>query len=94
MTDTTPENQPNQLKLNIPDVYIVAQGLDMAIKRKVFSEDEIKKIYVPWSNVIRFCEDIRRKTEVEELYKKETPDDIPDETPDVITPVITEITPP
>lgn len=70
-TDEQTQQETEQLKLAIPDVYLVAQALDLAIKRKTFSEEEIQKIYAPWSRVIRFCEDIRRKSEVEELYKKE-----------------------
>lgn len=64
------ESKSEELKLAIPDVYMVAQALDIAIKRKIFDEDEIQKIYGSWSRVIRFCEDVKRKTEVEQLYKK------------------------
>ena len=74
----------NQLKLSIPDVYVVAQGIDLAIKRKVFTEDEITKLYVPWSNVMRFCEDIKRKTEVEELYRKVREETTDETVPDLI----------
>lgn len=66
------KKEENQLKLAIPDVYIVAQSLDVAIKRKTFNEEEIQKVFPHWSRVMRFCEDIKRKTEVEQLYKKES----------------------
>lgn len=69
--EETAQQKDNQLKLAIPDVYIVAQSLDAAIKRKTFNEEEIQKIFPHWSRVMRFCEDIKRKTEVEQLYKKE-----------------------
>lgn len=68
------ETKGEELKLAIPDVYMVAQALDIAIKRKIFNEEEIQKIYGPWSRVLRFCEDVKRKTEVEQLYKKDTED--------------------
>lgn len=70
MSDNKEED--TQLKLGIPDVYIVAQAMELSIKRKTFTEEEIQKVYAPWARVMRFCEDIRRKTEVEELYKKDT----------------------
>lgn len=66
------KTEENQLRLAIPDVYIVAQSLDVAIKRKTFNEEEIQKVFPHWSRVMRFCEDVKRKTEVEQLYKKET----------------------
>lgn len=68
----------NQLKLKIPDVYVVAQALEVAIKRKIFSEEEIQKMYAPWCNVIRFCDDIKRKTDIEELYRKQEEPEVPD----------------
>lgn len=80
MTTTTKEQSivdETQLRLGIPDVYSVAQALDSAIKRKVFNENEIKEIYGPWSRVIRFCEDIKRKTEVEQLYTEKTEEEVP-----------------
>jgi hypothetical protein len=58
-------------KLSIPDVYSVVQALEISIRRKVFSEEEIKDIYGPWSRVMRFCDDVRRKTEIEKIYAPE-----------------------
>lgn len=82
MTTPTTESEQTQLKLNISDVYAVAQALDVSIKRKTFTEEEIKTLYGPWSNVMRFCEDIKRKNEVEKLYNDETPK-VEEETPKV-----------
>jgi hypothetical protein len=77
MTETTPQPNMNEtlekkenVSIKISDIYVCAQALEMAIKRKVFNEDEIKQIYPVWSDVIKFCEDVKRKTEIEELYKK------------------------
>lgn len=60
-----------KVSVKITDVYVIAQAMELAIKRKTFTEEEIKNIYPAWNNVIRFCEDVKRKTEVEDLYKKE-----------------------
>ena len=79
------ESTETQLKLGIPDVYAVAQALDVSIKRKTFNEEEIQKIYGPWSRVLRFCEDIKRKTEVEKLYNAEQSKD--DDTKDELPPI-------
>ena len=65
------QNEENKVSIKITDIYAISQALEMAIKRKVFTEEEVKNVYPSWSNVIRFCEDVKRKTEVEELYKKD-----------------------
>lgn len=59
------------LKLSIGDVHVTAQALETAIKRKVFTEEEASKIITSWMNVIRFCEEVKRKSEIDSLYKKE-----------------------
>jgi hypothetical protein len=63
--------QESPFKLSIPDVYSVVQALEISIRRKVFSDEEIKEIYGPWSRVMRFCDDVRRKTEIEKIYAPE-----------------------
>lgn len=68
-----PTEEQGKVSIKITDIYVIAQAMEKAIKRKIFTEDEIKEIYPSWSSVIRFCEDVKRKTEVEELYKKEEP---------------------
>lgn len=89
VTTQTPERESEstdtQLKLGIPDVYAVAQALDVSIKRKTFNEEEIQKIYGPWSRVLRFCEDIKRKTDVEKLYNTEQSKD--DDTKEDLPPI-------
>ncbi len=65
------QSEENKVSIKITDIYAIAQAMEMAIKRKVFTEEEVKNVYPSWNNVIRFCEDVKRKTEVEELYKKE-----------------------
>lgn len=62
--------EENKVSIKITDVYVIAQAMEVAIKRKTFSEKEVKEIYPAWSSVIRFCEDVKRKTEIEELYNK------------------------
>lgn len=62
----------DKVSVKITDIYVLSQAMEMAIKRKIFTEDEIKSIYPSWNSVMRFCEDVKRKTELEELYKKET----------------------
>ena len=60
----------DKISVKITDIYMVAQAMELAIERAVFSEEEINQFYGPWSTVLRFCEDVKRKTKVEEVYKK------------------------
>ena len=70
----------DKVSVKITDIYVIAQAMELSIKRKTFTEEEIKNIYPSWNNVIRFCEDVKRKTEVEELYKEETKAETKEET--------------
>lgn len=69
MTDVSTQDD-SKVAIKITDIYAISQAMEVAIKRKVFTEDEIKQIYPSWNSVIRFCEDVKRKTEIEEIYKQ------------------------
>lgn len=59
------------LSITIEEVYTLTQYLETAIKRKTFTKDEITKLYPVWTKVARFCEELKRKVEVDKLYKDE-----------------------
>lgn len=63
----------DELRLSIPDVYQVAQAVDKAIAAKVFSLEEIEQLFPAWTKVMAFCESVKRKSEIEEMYKKTLP---------------------
>ena len=69
-TVSAEQNEESKVSVKITDIYVVAQAMELAIERAVFTEDEIKEFYTSWSTVLRFCEDVKRKTKVEEIYKK------------------------
>ena len=44
--------------------------LNLAIERKVFTKEEIIKVFPIWEKVSTFCDRIERKIKVENLYKE------------------------
>lgn len=60
-----------QIKINIQEIHTVMKMMEQLIKRKALTEEEVREVYSSWSSVIRFCEDVQRKSEIENLYKKE-----------------------
>ncbi len=44
--------------------------LNIAIERKVFTKEEIVKVFPIWEKVSTFCDRIERKLKVENLYKE------------------------
>lgn len=67
----TQSNTNQQISIKIGDIYFLALELEKAIKRKAFAKEEIPEIYPVWNNVMKFCEEVKRKTEVEKLYNDE-----------------------
>lgn len=78
-----------ELRLSIPDVYVVANAVEKAITEKAFDREYVEKIFPAWTKVMAFCESIKRKSEIEDLYKETVQDDSSD---DVRVPVIPEET--
>lgn len=62
------EQQKSSVKIS--EIYVVAKALESAIRKVVFSEEELGEFYKSWSSVIRFCEDAKRTSEIEDLYKQ------------------------
>lgn len=67
---TEEKKEETNTSVKITDIYDVAKAMEIAIDRMVFSQEEIERFYPSWNSVLRFCEDVRRKTKVEEAYKK------------------------
>ena len=59
------------ISVEISDIYNMAQHLEIALKRKVFKPDEVQKLFPSWNNIIKFCEEVKRKADIEELYKED-----------------------
>jgi len=66
---STAEADSSKLSLAIPDVYLVAQSLEKAIMKKAFEPAELEGFYQSWTRVMSFCESVKRKTEIEDLYR-------------------------
>ncbi len=64
------QQEDQRASVKITDIYNVAQAMELAIDRMIFTQEEIEKFYPSWNTVLRFCEDVKRKTKVEEAYKK------------------------
>lgn len=65
---TSPEGK---LSIKIADIHKLCTYLHQALKIKAFTEDEVKEIYPVWNEVYKFCDEIKRRSEIEEAYKKE-----------------------
>lgn len=64
----------DKISMKITDVYAVGKAVEIAINRMCYTADEINEFYNSWNSVMRFCEDVKRKTDIEKLYKeKQTP---------------------
>jgi hypothetical protein len=61
----------NELSLKISDVYTLSQAFEKAMKAKAFDKDTTMEVYPVWSRVMRFCEDVKRRTEINDLYSEE-----------------------
>lgn len=58
------------LEININDVFLLVEATSIAINRKVFTKEEIDKIFPIWDSLSTVIEKHKRKTVVDQLYPK------------------------
>jgi hypothetical protein len=65
----------NELSLKISDVYTLCVAFEKALKvkvgAKVFDKEMTMELFPVWSRVMRFCEDVKRRTEVNDSFAEE-----------------------
>ena len=61
----------DKMSIKISDIYTLCQYIDKAMKSKAFTKDEVIELYPIWNNIYKFCDDIKRKSEIEQVYKEE-----------------------
>jgi len=64
-------SQPSQdTGISTIELKQLTDYLNIAIERKVFTKEEIIKIFPIWEKVSTFCDRIERKIKVENIYKE------------------------
>ncbi len=56
--------------ISILEIKELTNYLNIAIERKVFTKEEIVKVFPIWEKVSTICDRIERKLKVENLYKE------------------------
>jgi hypothetical protein len=61
------ENQKIKSNMTMNDVYKLSEWMDIAIKRNVFTKDEIKELFPVWNKVYNITTDFKRRAEMDDI---------------------------
>lgn len=62
-------------QIKIEDIVTVLSGVEKGIKEKIFTTDEIAKMFNAWNNLTSTLERYNRQVFVNNLYKKDEKND-------------------